>query len=154
MLMPARSGLHTAAPVLQDAGERDKSASSWSDTWKPRPRRQASIPTRIFFGSAVVLVVFAGVAAASLIEHAHTAENLRLLNEGYLPLALVVGEAKATQAVFTTLLERTVQEQDAPATRNWIHAALRVRKVTIVRAVAGMDHLESLTPRSKDRILL
>ena len=59
-----------------------------------------SIPTRIFLGFALVLTAFGAVAIFSLTQHARTVRTLGLLNEGLLPLALTLGEAKATQAVF------------------------------------------------------
>ncbi|MCZ7678613.1 MAG: hypothetical protein M5U28_07515 [Sandaracinaceae bacterium] len=75
-----------------------------------RPR--LTIPTRIFLSFVLVLLAFGVVSAASLIQHQRTAARLRLLHEGYLPLALTIGQAKATQAVFNTLLDRVLQERD------------------------------------------
>lgn len=57
--------------------------------------RHLSIPTRIFLGYAAVLLVLSAVAGTSLVQNAQTAASLRLLHEGYLPLALTLGEAKA-----------------------------------------------------------
>lgn len=107
-----------------------------------RPR--FSIPTRVFLGFALVLLAFAAVVGTSLVQHDRTARNLRLIHEGYLPLALTLGEAKATQAVFATLLDRVMEERGTTATRSWIHAARRVRPATLRRARHGLERAERL----------
>ncbi len=107
-----------------------------------RPR--FSIPTRVFLGFAVVLVAFVAVVGTSLVQHDRTAANLRLIHEGYLPLALTLGEAKATQAVFATMLDRVMEESGTTATRSWIHAARRVRPATLRRAQHGLERAERL----------
>lgn len=114
-------------------------------------RRRLSIPTRIFLGFALVLSAFAAVAITSLVQHERTAKTLRLLHEGYLPMALTVGEAKATQAVFGTLLDRLLQERDSTATRSWLNAARRVRPVTLRRALQLLERAETLDASPEDR---
>src|SRR5688500_1029623 len=113
-----------------------------------RPR--LSIPTRIFLGFALVLLAFGAVATVSLLQHQRSAETLRLLHEGYLPLALAVGEAKATQAVVGTLLDRLLTEQDPSASRSWLHAARRVRPATMRRALYALDRAEQLSVGADD----
>ncbi|HEY8432886.1 MAG TPA: hypothetical protein VIL20_31155, partial [Sandaracinaceae bacterium] len=82
-----------------------------------RPR--LTIPTRIFLSFVLVLVAFGIVSAASLVQHQRTSERLRLLHEGYFGLADTIGQAKATQDIFNTLLDRVLQERDPTATRSW-----------------------------------
>lgn len=110
-----------------------------------------TLPTRIFLSLVLVLLAFAVVSTASLVQHRRTAERLRLMHEGYLPLALTVGQAKATQAVFGTLLDRVLQERDPTATRSWLEAALRVRPSTVRRALSGVERAERLDPPADDR---
>lgn len=109
-----------------------------------------SIPTRIFLGFVLVLLGFGAVAGVSLLQHERSAATLRLLHEGYLPLALAVGEAKATQAVVGTLLDRLLAESDPSASRSWLHAARRVRPATIRRALFAIDQAEHLQPSAED----
>jgi signal transduction histidine kinase/HAMP domain-containing protein len=113
-----------------------------------RPR--FSIPTRIFLGFVLALSAFGAVAALSVVQHDRTVRTLRLLHEGYLPLALTVGEARATQAVFATLLDRVLQERDHTATRSWLATARRVRPATVQRALAGVQRAQRLEPSSRD----
>jgi signal transduction histidine kinase/HAMP domain-containing protein len=110
-----------------------------------------SLPTRIFLSFVLVLLAFGVVSGASLLQHQRTAARLRLMHEGYLPLALTVGQAKATQAVFGTLLDRVLQERDPTATRSWLEAARRVRPSTIRRAISGIERAEGLDPPAEDR---
>jgi nitrogen fixation/metabolism regulation signal transduction histidine kinase len=113
-----------------------------------RPR--FSIPTRVFLGFALVFFAFVGVVGTSLVQHERTAHNLRLIHEGYLPFALTLGEAKATQAVFATLLDRVMEERGTTATRSWINAARRVRPATLRRALHGLERAEKLAGASSE----
>lgn len=114
-------------------------------------RRRFSIPTRIFLGFAVVLVAFAGVAVTSVVQHERTTRTLRLLHEGYLPLALTLGEARTNQQVFNTLLDRILQERDSAATRSWIGSARRIRPATLRRALDDLARAERLDPPPEDQ---
>ncbi len=120
----------------------------------PERRPRLSIPTRIFLSFALVLTAFGAVALVSLLQHERSARTLQLLHEGYLPLALTVGEAKATQAIFGTVLDRVLSERDPTATRNWLTAARRVRPVALRRALYGVERTEQLDPPPEDRAVL
>ena len=116
--------------------------------------RRLTIPARMFLMLAAVLVTFGGVLVWSLFQHQRTADELRLLNEGYLPLALTVGEAKATQAVFGTVVDRVISEPDPTATQQWLEVARRVRPATVERALAGVERAEQLKQSTADRAAL
>jgi signal transduction histidine kinase len=94
-------------------------------------------------GFALVLTAFGAVAVFSLTQHARTVRTLGLLNEGLLPLALTLGEAKATQAVFATLLNQ-IESEDAVSRRGWLNAARAVRPATLRRAFHGLERAERL----------
>lgn len=112
--------------------------------------RHLSIPTRIFLGYAAVLLVLSAVAGTSLVQHTRTAASLRILHEGYLPLALTLGEAKAGQAVLFTWIDRMRRDETAGA-RSWLEAALRVRPATLTRAEHGLARATLLVTRDEDR---
>lgn len=114
-----------------------------------RPR--LTIPTRIFLSFVLVLVAFGIVSAASLVQHQRTSERLRLLHEGYFGLADTIGQAKATQDIFNTLLDRVLQERDPTATRSWIDTARRVRPAMVRRALERIERAERLDPPPEDR---
>lgn len=113
--------------------------------------RRLTIPTRIFLSFVLVLLAFGVPSAASLLQHQRTAATLRLLHEGYLPTALTLGEAKATHAVMSTMLDQVIVQQ---ASRDWVETARRVRPSTIRRAMTGIERAESMAPPEEDRAAL
>jgi len=88
------------------------------------------------------------VSVASFVQHQRTAATLRLLHEGYLPLALTVGEVRAMQTVFDTLLERVLFEHDIRGTRSWFDVARRSRPKIVEEALQGIEKIEDITPPS------
>lgn len=74
-----------------------------------RRRRALSIPTRIFLAFALTLVAFASVSVTSVVQHDKTARNLRLLHDGYLPLAVRFNEARGHQTNLLQDLERILE---------------------------------------------
>ncbi|MCB9708941.1 MAG: HAMP domain-containing protein [Myxococcales bacterium] len=101
-----------------------------------------------------MLGTFALVAGFSLFQHQRTASTLRLLHAGYLPLALTVGEVRASQAVLGTLVDRLLEEADPAASRNWLGVALRVRPRQIARAIDGAEQLSRLNPPATEQMML
>ncbi|MBX3245944.1 MAG: HAMP domain-containing protein [Myxococcales bacterium] len=93
-------------------------------------RQRLSIPTRIFLAFALMLVSFTGVSLSSVVQHDKTARRLRLLHDGYLPLALRLGEARSHQNVFRRHVERLLE---APTELRWLQAARQVRPSTMRR---------------------
>ncbi len=117
---------------------------------EPRPHRRPwlTIPTRIVLGYLVVLLAFGVVAGLSFYQHHRTSKTLELLQEGYIPLALTLGQAKATQTVYANLVERALETERTESTRAWLRAALRIRPSTLQRAVEGVDHAETLAAKT------
>lgn len=77
-----------------------------------KKRRALSIPTRIFLAFALTLAAFASVAVTSVVQHDKTARNLRLLHDGYLPLAVRFNEARGHQTNLLQDLERIFDSSD------------------------------------------
>ena len=71
---------------------------------------------------------------------------MQLLNQGYLPLALTIGELKASETVFATLLDRILEERDPSATLGWLGVARRIRPLTLKRALNQIRQTEQLRP--------
>jgi len=111
-----------------------------------RPR--LSIPRRVFLGFALVITVSGLASVASIVQHQRTAASLRLLHEGFLPLALTVGDVRATQSVFDTLLDRVLFEPDNRATRAWFDRARGRRPERLKKALLGISRIEALAPPS------
>lgn len=106
--------------------------------------RSLTIPTRIVLGYIVVLVAFGVVGGLSFLQHHRTSQTLGLLEDGYLPLALTLSQAKATQSVYANLVERALQSGRSTPTKSWLRAALRIRPATLQRAYDGVEKAEAL----------
>ncbi|MBW1904538.1 MAG: HAMP domain-containing protein, partial [Deltaproteobacteria bacterium] len=111
---------------------------------RPARRKWLTIPTRIVLGYIVVLVAFGVVGGLSFLQHHRTSETLGLLEDGYLPLALTLSQAKATQSVYANLVERALQSERSTPTKSWLRAALRIRPTTLRRAYDGVERAETL----------
>jgi nitrogen fixation/metabolism regulation signal transduction histidine kinase len=111
---------------------------------RPARRKWLTIPTRIVLGYIVVLVAFGVVGGLSFLQHHRTSQTLALLEDGYLPLALTLSQAKATQSVYANLVERALQSERSTPTKSWLRAALRIRPTTLRRAYEGVERAEAL----------
>ncbi|MFO0708803.1 MAG: ATP-binding protein [Sandaracinus sp.] len=119
----------------------------------PRPR--LTIPTRILGAILSLLFAFFVGSATSVITHQRSAETLRLLHEGYLPLALTLGSAKADHAIYGSMLARMLSEPDASTSREWVDRAVRVvMPATIEAALSHVARAQRLEPSGEDAILL
>jgi two-component system NtrC family sensor kinase len=105
-----------------------------------------SIPRRIFLGFALVLVASAVVLGVSVVQHEKSAKALWLLDRDYLPLALTVSEARATQGVVNTLLDRLLNERDSSAPRLWLQAARQRRPRMLEEVRTKVDQIHSVVP--------
>ena len=105
---------------------------------RPTRRNWLTIPTRIVLGYIVVLVAFGVVGGLSYIQHKQTSQTLGLLEDGYLPLALTLSQAKATQSVYANLVERSLESERSAPTKRWLRAALKIRPTTLQRAYDGV----------------
>jgi len=95
-------------------------------------------------GYIVVLVAFGVVGGLSFLQHHRTSRTLGLLEDGYLPLALTLSQAKATQSVYANLVERALESERSTPTKTWLRAALRIRPTTLRRAYEGVERAEAL----------
>lgn len=111
---------------------------------RPARRKWLTIPTRIVLGYIVVLVAFGVVGGLSFLQHHRTSRTLGLLEDGYLPLALTLSQAKATQSVYANLVERALESERSTPTKTWLRAALRIRPTTLRRAYEGVERAEAL----------
>lgn len=117
---------------------------------EPAPRRaRATIPTRIFVGFLAVISAFGIVSAASVREHQRTARTLRLLDEGYLTLAIRLGQMQATEGVFETYVDRMEQETDRSTTLVWIRINRRTRRAGLRDVLARVERAEGLAPEEE-----
>jgi two-component system, NtrC family, sensor kinase len=124
--------------------ERSEPAPLNAAPQKLKARASRSIPGRIFAGFTVVLLAFGTLAAASVWQHQRTAQTLRLLHEGYLPLSLSISEARATQAAFATMVERALEGGETAAAEGWLEIARRIRPFALRRALDATAQAQRL----------
>jgi len=105
---------------------------------------RSSIPRRIALGFLLVLSASGLVSIVSVVQHDRTGDALAILEDGYLPLALTVSEARATQQVINNLLDRLLSERDPSASRAWLEAARKARPGTLKTARAKITHIHGL----------
>lgn len=110
--------------------------------------RRLSIPTRIFLAFALTLAAFSAVAITSVVQHDRTARRLRMLHDGYLPLAMRFNEARAQQNVFRQQLERVLESSRLG--RAWFDAARQVRPGTRRRFDHYFRRAEKLARQAGD----
>lgn len=114
-----------------------------------------TIPTKIFAAITALLAAFLIASIPSVIAHQRSAEMLRLLHEGYLPLALTLGSAKADHAIYGSMLDRMLAEPDSSGTQDWVDRAVRlVMPATIDRALEQVARAAALDPGGEDAIIL
>lgn len=119
----------------------------------PPKRRGPSIPSRIFAAFAVVLLGFGALAVGSVYQHERTAERLRLLHDGYLPLAIRIGFAKSQQAIHRQHLARVTEDSF------WVRLAVsatvnQVRPATDRRLRHHLERATQLANRTGDSLTL
>lgn len=109
-----------------------------------------TIPTRIFLSIVLVLFFFGAASGASLYQHQRTVQRLRLLEDGYLPLAITVSQVQASHAAFEGTLGRLLEGRDAVSARWWIDGQRRVRPAGLERMLLRVRRAESLDPPPED----
>jgi signal transduction histidine kinase len=106
--------------------------------WRP------SITRRIALGFALVLSVSGFVVVVSFLQHERTGRALTLLDDGYLPLALTVSEARATQQVINNVLDRVHTERDSAESRAWLQSARNARPETLRNARSRITQIKGM----------
>jgi signal transduction histidine kinase len=118
-------------------------------------RARLTIPTRILAAILSLLFAFFVGSVTSVVTHQRSAETLRLLHEGYLPLALTLARARSDQAAYGSMLARMLNEPDSSASREWVSRAVRVVMPASIEAALGhVARAQRLEPSGEDAILL
>ncbi|GAB4205810.1 MAG: hypothetical protein OHK0013_21930 [Sandaracinaceae bacterium] len=129
------------------------SAAETAQSVRRAPR--LTIPTRILAAILSLLFAFFVGSITSVVTHQRSARALRLLHEGYLPLALTLGSAKADHAIYGSMLARMLTEPDPSRTEEWVdRAARQVMPATIDVALAQVANARRLEPSGEDAIIL
>ena len=118
-------------------------------------RSRVTIPTRILAATLSLIFAFFVGSVTSVVTHQRSAQTLRLLHEGYLPLALTLARARSDQAAYGSMLARMLNEPDSSASREWVNRAVRVVMPASIDAALGhVARAQRLEPSGEDAILL
>jgi two-component system NtrC family sensor kinase len=94
----------------------------------------------------VTLLAFAVTAMWSVAAQRRTAADSDELSKGYLPVALKLGQLRATQATLATLIDGLPDERDPVSARLLLNTLASARHAKFLEAKAAMAELEQLSP--------
>jgi len=117
-------------------------------------RRGASLAVRLLVAFLALAAVFGGTVGWGLYRSSRALDQVRLLDEGYLRLALSTAELRATQSILLTLLERILDEKDSAVTRSWVEAVRRLRPERLERLGDIVARIRTLAEAPEDRATL
>jgi len=108
------------------------------------PRR--TIATRVLLSFAVTLIAFAVTALWSVAAQRRTAADSEELSKGYLPVALKLGQLRATQATLATLIDGLPDERDPVSARLLLGTLASARHTKFLETKAAMTELAQIGP--------
>src|SRR5438477_13159282 len=91
-----------------------------------KPRK--TIAGRVLASFAVTLVAFAVTVGYSVVAQRRAAQDSEELARGYVPVALKLGQLRATQATLSTLVDGIPDERDPLSTRLLLQTLVSVRR--------------------------
>ena len=105
----------------------------------PAPALRSAIATRVLAAFGVTVLAFAVTVGWSVVAQRRTAQDSEELARGYVPMALKLGQLRATQATLATLVDGIPDERNPLSTRLVIEtlASVRRAKFTETRAAAA-----------------
>jgi two-component system NtrC family sensor kinase len=105
----------------------------------PAPAPRSAIATRVLASFGVTVLAFAVTVGWSVVAQRRTAQDSEELARGYVPMALKLGQLRATQATLATLVDGIPDERNPLSTRLVIEtlASVRRAKFTETRAAAA-----------------
>ena len=105
----------------------------------PEPAPRSAIASRVLASFGVTVLAFAITAGWSIVAQRRTSQDSDELARGYVPVALKLGQLRATQATIATLVDGIPDERNPLSTRLVIETLTSVRRQRLAdtRAAAG-----------------
>ncbi|MCS6857642.1 MAG: ATP-binding protein [Sandaracinaceae bacterium] len=120
-----------------------------------QPRLRLSIPKRIFAAIFSLVLIFLIGSGVSVLSHRRSAQQLQLIHEGYLPLALTLARARSDQSAYASMLARLMSQPDSALTREWVERAVRVVLPSAIEAaLRHLDKIQTMELSKEDKIVL
>ncbi|HEY2366553.1 MAG TPA: HAMP domain-containing protein, partial [Polyangiaceae bacterium] len=109
------------------------------------PRR--TVATRVLLSFAVTLLAFAVTVGWSVQAQRRAAADSLELSRGYLPVALKLGQLRATQATLATLIDGLPDERDPVSARLLLGTLQSARHAKFLETKAAIAELDVLSPQ-------
>ncbi len=101
-----------------------------------------SVVTRVLLAFAVMLLAFVVTASWSIVAQRRTAADSEELAKGYVPIALKLGQLRATQAAISTIVEGLPDERDPLGARMLLSSLAGAREAKLLETRAAIAGLE------------
>src|SRR6202011_2434676 len=102
----------------------------------PPPR--SAVATRVLASFAVTLVAFALTVGWGVVAQRRAAEDSVELTRGYVPVALKLGQLRATQATISTLVDGIPDERNPVSTRIVLETLASARRLKFAETRAAL----------------
>ena len=105
------------------------------------PSRGLSLPTKIFFSFAAIIVAFGLTMGYTLVRQRRTLHDMTFISGGLLPVTLTVAEVRNTQELLVTTLE-----SDPERRVQWLALVRQLRPVSLRRTAQSTRQAGQLAP--------
>ncbi len=103
-----------------------------------------TVATRILLSFAVTLLAFAATAGVSVLAQKRTAEDSEELANGYVPVALKLGQLRAVQSTLASLVDGIPDEKNPLSMRILLETLSSVRRSMVDETRLSMQNLRAL----------
>ncbi len=111
--------------------------------------RRAAVATRVLVSFAITLLAFAVTVGLSVAAQRRTAADSEELSKGYLPIALKLGQLRATQATLATLIDGLPDERDPVSARLLLGTLASARHAKFLETRAAIAELDQVAREGK-----
>jgi two-component system, NtrC family, sensor kinase len=109
-----------------------------------QPVRGRTIATRVLASFGVTLLAFAITVGWSIVAQRRAARDSDELSKGYVPVALKLGQLRATQATLSTLVDGIPDERDPVSARLLLGTLSSTRRAKFLDTRAALTQLEAV----------
>jgi len=108
-------------------------------------RARKTIATRVLASFAITLVAFAITVGWSGFAQRRAAQDSEELARGYVPVALKIGQLRATQSTLSTLVDEIPDERNMLSTRLFVETLASVRRARFAEARVAFAELRRVS---------
>ncbi len=116
-------------------------------------RARKTIATRVLASFAVTFVALVVTVGFSLVAQRRAVEDAEELARGYVPVALKIGQLRATQSTLSTLVDEIPDERNPLSTRLLVETLASVRGARFAETRAAFAELRRVSPEQESLAL-